>query len=81
MATYSPKLAKKQLAEINRQIEKARSLRLAAAKKSEYGDSARYVTFTAVDADGEVPGRGMQGSLGSLNREATSGRGRSQATT
>lgn len=68
VATYSPKLAKKQLAEINRQIEKARSLRLAAAKKSEYGDSARYVTFTAVDADGEVPD-GMQVAC-SLNREA-----------
>lgn len=43
-------------------------MRLAAAKKSEYGDSARYVTFTAVDADGEVPD-GMQVAC-SLNREA-----------
>lgn len=68
VATYSPKLAKKQLAEINRQVEKARSLRLAAAKKSEYGDSAKYVTFTAVDADGEVPD-GMQVAC-SLNRRA-----------
>lgn len=68
VATYSPKLARKQLAEINRQVEKARSLRLAAAKKSEYGDSARYVTFTAVDADGEAPD-GMQVAC-SLNRKA-----------
>lgn len=80
MATYSPKLAKKQLAEINRQIEKARSLRLAAAKKSEYGDSARYVTFTAVDADGEVPD-GACGSLARSTARQSSGRGRSQATT
>lgn len=68
VATYSPKLAKKQLAEINRQVEKARSLRLAAAKKSEYGDSAKYVTFTAIDADGEAPD-GMQVAC-SLNRKA-----------
>lgn len=68
VATYSPKLARKQLAEINRQVEKARSLRLAAAKKSEYGDSAKYVTFTAIDADGEAPD-GMQVAC-SLNRKA-----------
>jgi transposase len=49
---FSPKLARKQIAEINRQVEKARKLRLAHAKRSEYGDSAKYITFTAVDNDG-----------------------------
>ena len=54
VVTYSPSLAKKQVWEINRQVEKARALRLSAAKKSEYGDSAKFVTFTPVDKDGVV---------------------------
>lgn len=54
VVTYSPALARKQTREINRQVEKARALRLAAAKRSEYGDSARFVTFAPVDADGVV---------------------------
>lgn len=35
-------------------MEKARRLRLAEARRSEYGDSAKYVTFVAVDSEGEV---------------------------
>ena len=54
VVTYSPALARKQTREINRQVEKARALRLAAARRSEYGDSARYVTFETVDGEGEV---------------------------
>ena len=54
VVTYSPALARKQTREINRQVEKARALRLAAARRSEYGDSARYVTFEPVDGEGEV---------------------------
>lgn len=54
VVTYSPSLAKKQTYEINRQVEKAQALKLAAAKRSEYGDSAKYVTFTAIDVEGEV---------------------------
>ncbi len=54
VVTYSPKLARKQTWEINRQVEKARALRLAAAKRSEYGDSAKFVTFAPVDGEGEV---------------------------
>jgi transposase len=54
VVTYSPALARKQAYEINRQVEKARALRAAAAKRSEYGDSAKYVTFTPVDGEGEV---------------------------
>lgn len=52
IVTFNPKLAKKQRAEIDRQVEKARKLRVGGAKRSEYGDSAKYVTFTAVDGDG-----------------------------
>ena len=54
VVTYSPKLARKQTWEINRQVEKARALRLAAAKRSEYGDSAKFVTFAPVDGEGEL---------------------------
>ena len=54
VVTYSPKLARKQTYEINRQVEKARALRLAAARRSEYGDSAKFVTFAPVDKEGEV---------------------------
>lgn len=52
VVTYNPKLAEKQLYEINRQVEKARSLKAAQAKKSEFGDSAKYVSFFAADKKG-----------------------------
>ena len=68
VVTYSPKLARKQTWEINRQVEKARALRLAAAKRSEYGDSAKYVTFAPVDGEGEV--RDDARVVATLNREA-----------
>lgn len=67
VVTYNPKLARKQIAELNRQVEKARSLRLSHAKKSEYGDSARFVTFRAVDGNGEEPDARV---VATLNREA-----------
>ena len=53
VATFNPQLAKKQLLEINRQVEKAKTLRACQAKKSEYGDSAKYVTFVAADKKGQ----------------------------
>ena len=52
VVTYNPKLAEKQLYEINRQVEKARNLKAAQAKKSEFGDSAKYVSFFAADKKG-----------------------------
>lgn len=52
VVTFNPKLAEKQTYEINRQVEKAKTLRAAQAKKSEYGDSAKYVTFVAADKNG-----------------------------
>ena len=68
VVTYSPQLARKQTYEINRQVEKARALRLAAAKRSEYGDSAKYVTFSPVDGEGEV--RDDARVVATLNRAA-----------
>lgn len=67
VVTFSPALARKQLHEINRQVEKARRLKASAAKRSEFGDCAKYVTFAAVDDDGEVAGGRVAASL---NHEA-----------
>ena len=52
IVTYNPKLAKKQIYEINKEVEKARLLKASQAKKTEYGDSAKYVIFTAADKKG-----------------------------
>lgn len=54
VVTFNPQLAKKQRFEINKQVEKAKTLRASRAKKSEYGDSAKYVTFVATDKKGNV---------------------------
>lgn len=53
VVTFNPKLAEKQKHEINRQVEKAKALKAGGAKKSEYGDSAKYVSFIAVDKKGQ----------------------------
>jgi len=52
IVTFNPKLAEKQKYEINRQVEKAKMLKANEAKKSEYGDCAKYVTFVAADKKG-----------------------------
>lgn len=52
IVTYNPKLAKKQIREIKKEIEKAKLLKASQAKKSEYGDCAKYVIFSAVDKKG-----------------------------
>ena len=52
IVTFNPKLAEKQKYEINRQVEKAKNLRACEAKKSEYGDSSKYVTFISTDKKG-----------------------------
>ena len=53
IVTFNPKLAEKQKYEINRQVEKAKKLKACEAKKSEYGDSAKYVTFVSADKKGQ----------------------------
>ena len=52
VVTFNPKLAEKQKYEISRQVEKAKALRACEAKRSEYGDSAKYVSFIAADKKG-----------------------------
>ena len=51
LLTYNPDLAAKKKYEINRMAEKAKSLTMSGAKKNEYGDSGKYVSFT--DGDGK----------------------------
>ena len=67
VVTFNPKLAQKKQVEIKRQLEKAQRLRLSMAKRSEYGDSAKYVNFVSLGEDGEETGRKAGVSL---NREA-----------
>ncbi|MCC8074129.1 MAG: IS1634 family transposase [Clostridiales bacterium] len=52
VVTYNPQLAQKQVFEIKRQVEKARGLRASEAKRSEYGDCAKYVSFVTADKKG-----------------------------
>lgn len=54
IASYNPSLAKKQKAEIIKQIDKIKSLSLSQAKRKEYGDASKYVLFTPVNSNGEV---------------------------
>lgn len=53
VVTFNPKLAEKQKYEISRQVEKAKALNAGGAKKSEYGDSAKYVSFVIADEKGQ----------------------------
>ena len=46
LLTYNPTLASKKRYEINRMIEKAKSMTLSQAKKNEYGEAGKYVNFT-----------------------------------
>ena len=45
VVTYNPTLARKHKYEINKLVEKAKGLLISLAKKSEYGESTKYVTF------------------------------------
>lgn len=53
VVTFNPTLAKKQLYEINKLIEKAQNLRTSQAKKSEYGECAKFVNFVSADKKGK----------------------------
>jgi len=61
LLTYNPDLAAKKRYEINRMVEKAKHLTLSQAKKSDYGESSKYVNFTD-----EMGGK----AIVSLNRKA-----------
>ena len=67
IATYNPKLAKKKIFEIDRQVEKAKKLKASAAKRNEYGDSSKYVRFLPADKNG----KNVEGKVNAvLNEEA-----------
>lgn len=46
LLTYNPSLASKKRYEINRMVEKAKSLTASQAKRTEYGEAGKYVRFT-----------------------------------
>lgn len=52
VVTYNPKLAEKKKYEINKLVEKAKILKTSQAKKSEFGESSKYVTFSSIDQKG-----------------------------
>jgi len=57
LLTYNPALATKKRYEINRMVEKAKLLTLSGAKRSEYGETGKYVNFT--DDEGKKAVVGM----------------------
>ena len=66
LLTYNYALAAKKRHEINRLVEKAKSLSSSANKKSEYGEAAKYVIFKSINENGEVKGK----ACALLNKEA-----------
>ncbi len=53
VVTFNPALAKKQIYEINKLVEKARDLRTSQAKRSEYGECAKFVNFVSANKKGK----------------------------
>ena len=49
VVTFNPKLQKKKLMEIDKMIEKAKKMRASQAKKDEYGECAKYMSFVGGD--------------------------------
>ena len=67
VAVFTPKLAKKKRLEIKRMVEKAKSLKASRAKKDEFGECGKYITFTPTDKKGNS----LEGKVAvTLNREA-----------
>jgi transposase len=61
LVTYNPTLAAKKRYEINRMVEKAKSLTLSQAKRDDYGETGKYMNFT--------DGKGGKAKV-SINQEA-----------
>ena len=61
LITYNPTLAAKKRYEINRMVEKAKNLTLSQAKKKDYGETGKYVSF--------IDGKGNKASV-SINQDA-----------
>ena len=53
VVTFNPALAKKQIYEITKLVEKARDLKTSQAKRSEYGECAKFVNFVSADKKGK----------------------------
>lgn len=51
--TYNSDLARKQIAEIDRMVEKASNLCLSKAKRAEFGDAAKYIVFKGKSKDSD----------------------------
>ena len=55
VVSFNPSLAKKQKAQIQKQIDKAEEIStIKQSSKSDYGDSIKYDNFTSTNKDGEV---------------------------
>ena len=54
--TFNPSLCDKQRYEMRKMLEKAKNLKACQAKKSEYGESSKYVTFLSSDKEGNSTG-------------------------
>lgn len=54
VVTFNPKLAEKKRHEINKLVEKAKTLRACQAKKNEFGECSKYVTFGCADKKGNA---------------------------
>ena len=67
VATFSPKLAKKKKMEIAKMVSKASRLCTSRAKKSEYGESAKYMRFVSIGKDGAESGNEVAAEI---NEEA-----------
>ncbi len=63
VVTYNPKLAEKKRYEIHKQVEKAKYLKASHAKRQEYGDSSKYVTFSSTDENGRENGKKVKVTL------------------
>ena len=60
LLTYNPTLAAKKRYEINRVVEKAKELTLSQAKKNDYGETGKYVTFTDLKGQKAIVGINQQ---------------------
>lgn len=67
LVSYNPDLAAKKKYEINKLVEKAKTLKNSQAKRSEYGDSSKYIVFESVNDDGTSSNKKAKVSI---NQEA-----------
>lgn len=67
VASFNPTLAKKQKAEILKQVDKINFLSLSNAKRKEYGDASKFVDFTPVNKDGSIDDESFV--IASVNQE------------